>query len=47
MFVWDETKKIKVIEHHKIDFEKIFDIFDDPFTHDFEDCDHSDKTEIR
>jgi uncharacterized protein len=30
MFVWDEAKRLKVIESHKIDFELITDIFDDP-----------------
>lgn len=31
MFVWDEAKRLKVIEEHKIDFELVIDIFDDPF----------------
>lgn len=31
MFVWDEAKRLKVIEDHKIDFALITDIFDDPF----------------
>ncbi len=47
MFVWDEAKKRKVIEEHKVDFEFIFDVFEDAFAVDFEDYEHSDETEIR
>lgn len=47
MFVWDETKRLKVIQDHAIDFELIFDIFEDPFAIDFEDYEHSDETETR
>ncbi len=47
MFVWDESKRLKVIREHKIDFNLIFDVFEDPFSVDFEDYEHSDETEIR
>ena len=47
MFVWDEAKRRKVIEEHKIDFELIFDVFEDVFSFDFEDYEHSTETEIR
>lgn len=47
MFVWDESKRLKVIENHKVDFELIFDVFEDSFAFDFEDYEHSDETEIR
>lgn len=30
MFVWDEAKRLKVIEDHSIDFQLITDVFDDP-----------------
>lgn len=47
MFVWDEAKRLKVIESHKVDFELIFDVFEDSFAYDFEDYEHSDEREIR
>lgn len=47
MFVWDESKRRKVIQDHAIDFELLFDIFEDFFSVDFEDYEHSDETEIR
>lgn len=47
MFVWDEAKRLKVIEDHKVDFALIFDVFEDSFAFDFEDFQHSDETEIR
>lgn len=47
MFVWDESKRRKVIKVHKIDFDLIFDVFEDIFAIDFEDYEHSDKTETR
>lgn len=46
MFVWDESKRLKVIEEHKIDFALITDVFDDPFGIYREDVEHSDD-EIR
>ena len=47
MFVWDESKRLKVIDGHKIDFALIFDVFEDAFAFDFEDYEHSTETEIR
>ena len=46
MFVWDEAKRQKVIENHKIDFELITDIFDDPSGIYSDDFGHS-ENEIR
>jgi uncharacterized protein len=46
MFIWDESKRQKVIENHKVDFALISDIFDDPFGIYREDTEHSDD-EIR
>ncbi len=46
MFVWDESKKRKVIEEHKVDFALITDIFDDPYGIYREDLEHS-EDEIR
>ena len=43
MFVWDETKRRKVIEEHKVDFALITDIFDDSFGIYREDLDHSEN----
>ncbi len=47
MFVWDESKRQKVIKAHKIDFDLIFDVFEDVYAIDFEDYEHSSKAEIR
>ena len=47
MFVWDESKRRKVIENHRVDFTLILDVFDDAFAFDFEDYKHSTETEIR
>ena len=47
MFVWDEAKRLKVIEDHKINFGLIFDVFEDVFAFDFEDHEHSTETETR
>jgi len=41
MFVWDEAKRRKVIEDHKVDFKLILDVFDDPFGDYREDTGHS------
>lgn len=45
-FVWDPTKKEKVRREHHIDFERIEDIFRDPFAVEFIDEPHSDD-EVR
>lgn len=47
MFVWDEAKRLKVIEDHKVDFELIFDVFEDAFSFDFTDYEHSSEEETR
>jgi uncharacterized DUF497 family protein len=45
-FVWDPLKKEKVAKEHHIDFERIEDVFRDPFAVEFIDEPHSDD-EIR
>lgn len=47
MFSGDETKRGIVIKERGIDFAKIEDIFDDPFTIDYQDYEHSTEAEIR
>lgn len=47
MFIWNDSKRLKVIKEHNTDFDLIFDIFEDPFSIDFEDEEHSDEEEIR
>ncbi len=42
MFVWDESKRRKVIREHKVDFALLIDVFDDPFGIYQEDLEHSD-----
>ncbi len=46
MFVWDKSKRLKVIENHRVDFDLMLDVFDDPFGIYQEDSEHSDD-EIR
>lgn len=40
-FTWDETKREKVLAEHKVDFAKIQDVFDDVFSLDYQDSEHS------
>lgn len=47
MFVWDESKRKRVIEEHHIDFAEIEDVFEDAFSIDFIDEEHSSEIEIR
>jgi uncharacterized DUF497 family protein len=47
MFVWDESKRKRVIEGHHIDFAQIEDVFEDAFSIDFIDEEHSSEKEIR
>ena len=47
MFVWDESKRLKVIKDHKVDFALLTDAFDDAFGVYFEDFEHSTANEIR
>ncbi len=44
---WDEKKKLQVKKAHKVDFDKISDIFEDVFSLDYEDEEHSVENEIR
>ena len=45
MITWDEKKRRERIEDHGIDFEKIANLFDDPFAIYTEDDAHSDFEE--
>lgn len=47
MFVWDESKRERVIEEHGVDFDRITDIFEDLFSIDYEDYGHSKDDETR
>jgi uncharacterized DUF497 family protein len=47
MFVWDETKRLKVISEHKVDFALLLDAFDDDLGVYFEDVEHSTQEETR
>ncbi|HEX8737195.1 MAG TPA: BrnT family toxin [Pyrinomonadaceae bacterium] len=47
MFVWDESKRERVIKEHGVDFDGITDIFADPFSIDYEDYEHSEDDETR
>jgi uncharacterized protein len=46
MFVWDERKRLKVLEEHRVDFELITDVFDDPNAIYRDDLGHS-ESEVR
>lgn len=46
-FTWDTTKAEKVENDHKVRFERLADIFDDPFSVDFTDEEHSNESETR
>jgi uncharacterized protein len=46
-FTWDKAKAQKVKAEHKIDFDKIKDVFDDPFAVEFTDETHSTDEEVR
>ena len=46
-YSWDANKKQKVKDEHKIEFDKIKDVFDDPFAIEFTDEIHSTDDEIR
>ena len=47
MFVWDDGKRLMVIQDHRVDLALLTDAFDDPFGVYFEDVEHSTDTEIR
>ncbi|CAN5676685.1 hypothetical protein BH24ACI2_BH24ACI2_06400 [soil metagenome] len=46
-FTWDENKARKVKDEHKVEFDKIFDIFEDDFSLDIIDEKHSTPNETR
>ncbi len=46
-FTWDTNKAEKVKADHKVYFERLYDIFDDPFAIEFTDEEHSTDDEIR
>jgi uncharacterized DUF497 family protein len=46
-FTWDENKADTVLSEHKIDFNKIFDIFEDDYSLDIIDKKHSTPEETR
>jgi uncharacterized DUF497 family protein len=46
-FTWDENKFRKVLSEHKIDFNKIFEIFEDDYSLDIIDKKHSTPDETR
>jgi uncharacterized DUF497 family protein len=46
-FTWDTNKAEKVKVNHKVEFEKIQDIFEDDFSLDYEDDEHSTYGECR
>ncbi len=46
-FSWNEDKSRKVKAEHRIEFDKIKDVFDDPFAVEFTDEQHSTDEEIR
>ena len=46
-FTWDKNKAVKVKDEHKIDFDKIKDVFNDPSAVEFIDEEHSTDEETR
>ncbi len=46
-YIWDPAKRTKVAHDHKINFEKVYDIFRDPHAIEFIDEEHSDENETR
>lgn len=46
-FSWNENKARKVRDEHKIEFDKVKDVFDDPFAVEYVDETHSINEEIR
>ncbi len=46
-FKWETEKATKVRIEHKVEFEKLSDVFDDDFSVDFIDEEHSTDDEIR
>ena len=46
-YAWDEHKRQKVKDEHKVDFDKLTDVFDDVFSLDYVDEEHSTGDEER
>ena len=46
-FTWNPDKANKVARQHKVKFEKLTDVFDDPYCVDFTDDEHSNEFETR
>lgn len=46
-FTWETEKAKKVAIEHKVKFDKLVDVFDDAFSVDFTDEEHSTETETR
>lgn len=46
-FTWDPPKREKVLAEHKVDFDKLTDVFDDPLALEFMDVEHSSDDEVR
>ena len=46
-FTWNPAKREKVFVEHKVDFDKITDVFDDPLALEFVDIEHSSEEEVR
>ena len=44
---WDENKRQKVLNDHRVDFVKLKDIFNDPFAVEYIDEEHSTDDEMR
>ena len=47
IYTWDPAKRERVLAEHRVNFEKICDVFEDPFAIEDIDDDHSSKDEIR
>ena len=46
-FTWNKKKAERVLAEHKVDFDKIKDVFDDPFAIEYIDESHSTDNEVR
>lgn len=44
---WNESKRRKVAKDHHVDFDKVKDVFNDPFAVEYIDEEHSTPDEIR
>ena len=47
MITWDNEKREKVIRDHRVDFQYVWEVFNDPFAIEIEDLDHSTEDEAR